>query len=142
MMRPPRLQQQRRGATAVEAAIIVLVFLIVVLGMIDLGVGIFRYHTLAEASRIAAREAIVHGSLALDPWNSGTADSQMHAKIKPFLDAAGVDARVTASYLDQGNRPGNRVQVTVAAPYQPILTSIVPGGPVTLSATATMIIAH
>lgn len=39
----------RRGATAVETAIVMLVLLTLVFGMLDLGVAIFRHHNLAIA---------------------------------------------------------------------------------------------
>ena len=63
----------RHGATMVEMAIVLLVFLMLVFGMLDLGLGVFRYNELAQASREVAREVVVHGAYAdkLGVWGPG-----------------------------------------------------------------------
>src|SRR5262245_9954157 len=55
---------RRRGATAVEWGIIALTFLYLVLGIIDLGIAVMQYNSVAEAARSGARCAIVHGNTA------------------------------------------------------------------------------
>ena len=45
----------RRGAATVEAAITLPVFLTLVLGMIDLSIGVARYNTLSQAAQYAAK---------------------------------------------------------------------------------------
>ena len=64
------LRRLRRGATAIELAIVLTLFLTLVFGMLDLGIAVFRYHIVCEAARQGARQAIVHGKLSdkLGTW--------------------------------------------------------------------------
>ncbi len=111
----------RRGATFVEMAIVLLVFLTVVLGMLDLGIGVYRSHVLAHAASQCARQAIVHGNLAarLGPWGpTAYSEKANHTHpiadvIRPLmsgLDPADVDILVT--WPDGGNDVEQRVSVT------------------------------
>ena len=71
-----RMKQLRRGATLVEAAIVLPVFLLLVFGIIELGLAVARYNMLAEVARDGARMAIVHGADAppeMAAWNSSSA---------------------------------------------------------------------
>ena len=143
----------RRGATAVETAIVMLVLLTLVFGMLDLGVAIFRHHNLAQAARQGARKAIVHGNLSsqLGAWGPETVTckasdpSPIAEAIRPFLvslDLSKVD--IVVEWLDGGNdgMSGHRVQVRVSAPYKPIMTFIFGNPSFTLRAESTMPIAH
>jgi Flp pilus assembly protein TadG len=51
-----------RGATTVEFAIVAPVTLLLIIGIIVMGLGIFRYQTVAMMAREASRYASVHGS--------------------------------------------------------------------------------
>ncbi len=149
-------RSNRRGATIVELAIVLLLFLILVLGMLDLGIGVFRRQTLAQAARQGARQAIVHGALAdrpefgYVPWGPGTltetADVGAHPvveKIRPYL--AGFDlseVTIQAEWLDGDHRFEDRVRVTVSAPYRPMMTFIFGNLEITLQGTSTMAVAH
>ena len=55
---------RRRGGTILELALILPIFLMLSLGMLDLGRAVFRYHVLNQAACQGARRAIVHGALA------------------------------------------------------------------------------
>ena len=70
-MRCPNERVCRRGAAMVEAAIILPVFLLLIFGMIDVGMGVFRNNLLSEAARHGARQAIVHGAFAPTGWDGG-----------------------------------------------------------------------
>jgi Flp pilus assembly protein TadG len=163
-MRPPnrhrtrRASGNRRGATLLELAVVLLPFLVLTLGMIDLGLGVFRYHIVANAARQAARRAIVHGAQAvvLGPWGptkiNVTADATGTAivdgnlagypdGIQPML--VGCDlakTTITIEWLDASNALGKRVRATVASPYTPVTLLFL--GSVTLHASSTLQIAH
>jgi Flp pilus assembly protein TadG len=157
-MKRPRLgcrggpRADRRGATIVEMAIVVSVFLTLVLGMLDLGIAVFRYHLLAQAARQGARQAIVHGSMAdrLGPWGpatyTGTSDVDGHpivAAIRPSLVGLHLSqVTIQAEWPDADNKFEQRVRVTVSAPYQPMMTFIFGNPTFTLQGTSTMRIAH
>jgi Flp pilus assembly protein TadG len=133
-------------------AIALPLILILSLGMIDLGIGVFRYNVLSYAARNAARQAIVHGSRAdrLGPWGPATlsftaADAHPIATaIEPILGASIDPANVTMDvvWVDGSNEVDNRVSVTLTAPFFPIMTFIFGNSPHTLHAESTMIIAH
>lgn len=157
---PRRRGRHRRGATVLELSFVLVSLLTVTLGMFDLGVGVFRYHILANAARHAARQAIVHGSMASagGVWGPTTIDVNANANGIPIIDGTvgglqiGVQplligcnlpqSRVVASWPQGTNELGDQVTVTVSAPFQPVLTFIFPGTSITLSATSTMQIAH
>ena len=143
----------RRGVAAVELAAVLFVFLTMVLGMLDLGIGVFRYHVLAAAARHGARQAIVHGSMAdeLGPWGPGKfngngADTHPLAEsIRTVLTGfQPADVKIVAEWPDGGNEFTNedRVRVSVSADYRPIMTFIFGNPKVTLEGTSTMPIAH
>jgi Flp pilus assembly protein TadG len=52
---------RRRGATLVESAIVLPVVLLLLIGLIVSGMGVFRYQELAHIARETARYASVHG---------------------------------------------------------------------------------
>ena len=146
----------RRGATLIETAITILIFLTLVLGMLDLGIAVFRHQMLSHAARQLARQAIVHGELAdrLGEWGPATfsgaandsnpitsdlSDGQSLADYLVGLDPASVT--VLVEWL-QGNALESPVRVTLTSPYQPIVTFIFGNPTITLSAVSEMQIAH
>jgi Flp pilus assembly protein TadG len=153
----------RRGAAAVEAAIILPVFLLIVLGTIDAGMAVFRYNTLSQAARQGARQAIVHGELAKPAFNGGpwmpapsggvppklgpldmnTTTSPLVLAVKPALVGCPQGSTtVTAEWLDSEDKAGDRVRVTVASTYQPMVSWIWGGTAISLRASSTMTVAH
>ena len=146
-----RSEAARRGTTTVELALVLLTFLVLVFGMLDLGLGVLRYNTLSQAARQVARQAIVHGAMAsrLGPW--GPADyTGTGSDTNPIAQAAqsslsGFDlseVNVQVSWLDGDNKLDQTVRATVSAPYQPLVTFIFGNPTFTLQATSTMQIAH
>ena len=109
--RTPRTR--RRGATMVEAAIILPVFLTLILGMLDLSIGVFRHHVVSQAARQGVRHAIVHGKLGppkKTAWGpaaytgKGDASHEIATAINPYLaglDPAQVDIQV--QWIDGSN---------------------------------------
>jgi Flp pilus assembly protein TadG len=63
MRRRRNLDSPRRGSSMVEAALILPVFFMFILGMVVIGIGIYRYQQVASLAREGARYASVHGSL-------------------------------------------------------------------------------
>ncbi|HUT14608.1 MAG TPA: TadE/TadG family type IV pilus assembly protein [Thermoguttaceae bacterium] len=140
-----------RGTTSVEMALVLLLFLTLVLGMLDLGIGVFRYNLLAQAARQGARQAIVHGTLAdrLGPWGpqsySGQGDDShpVADAVRPSLTAFDPsEVGIQADWIDGDNEFEKRVRIAVSAPYRPIMTFIFGNPTFTLRGTSTMPIAH
>ena len=144
---------RKSGATTVEMALALSLFLALILGSVDLGYGVFRQHVLSQAARHLARHAIVRGQLAdrLDAWGpdpiSDTASSghEVMQYIAPKLIGWDLDeVQVGVTWLDGDNdvRNGDRVHVEIRSPYRPIMTFIFGNPSIELSATSTMSIAH
>lgn len=152
-----RLQHRtdRRGEVLAEAALITLVFFVLILGMIDLGIGVFRQNTLSQAARHGVRQAIVHGSLAPTGWDGGpwgpstievfasASGSPMATAVGPMLVSCELEeTKIRVEWLDGGNNVEQRVRVTITTPYRPILTALFGNPSITLTASSTMPIAH
>ena len=162
-MRRANRRSIRQGAAAVEAAIILPVFLLIVVGTIDVGLAVFRHNTLSQAARQGARQAIVHGELAKPAFNGGPwmpapsggvsppigplamtdTSSPLVAAVKPTLVGCPEGSTtVTAEWLDNEDKTGDRVRVTVASTYQPMVSLIWGGSAISLRASSTMTVAH
>lgn len=143
--------RSRRGTSAVETGLVLMVFLTLVLGMFDMGLAVFRYHVVAQAARVGARQAIVHGGMAdrLGPWGPGaflgTAASSHPVANEVRASLSGIDPSATevrADWLDGSNEFEDRVRVSVSTPYRPIMTFIFGNPEFTIRAASTMLIAH
>jgi hypothetical protein len=152
----------------IEAALTLPLFIILVLGMLDLGLWVFRYHIIGQTARQLAREAIVHGSLAdrLGPWgpdpigplncvaNPAGDPRDAETRLRDIASRSviglnGSDVTFLVEWIDKddtppGNNPqvGNRVRVSVTATYEPIMTFIFGNPSVTVTGVSTMRIAH
>jgi Flp pilus assembly protein TadG len=142
----------RRGATAIEAAIVLSGLFVVLFGMLDLGLGVLEYNTLAEASRRLCRQAIVHGQMAtpqMTVWGpatlSGTAaDGSAYAQaLSPELATFELNqVKYTIAWPDGSIQYDSRVQVTVTYQYQPMMPFIFGSSAIPLQAVTTMLVAH
>lgn len=54
--------RSRRGQTLVEFALVLPLFVLIVVGLFNVGYGIYAYNTVANAARSAARVAVVNQS--------------------------------------------------------------------------------
>lgn len=142
----------RLGAAMVEMAIVLSVFLLLVLGTMDLGIATYRYNTLSQAARQGVRQAVVHGSLAppaMPAWGpatyNGTAgDGSPYAQaVSPMLAGFNLNAvTIKVEWPDGGNAIQQRVCFTVTTIYYPIVTSFFPNSSYTMRAVSTMPVAH
>jgi Flp pilus assembly protein TadG len=166
------VRTDRRGAALVEAAVMSPLFLTLVFGMLDLGGALFRNHVVCQAARQGARNAIVHGYLSpsqstTNAWGptpsyypeltsrslyanstswtvqADDPSDELACAIKPYLvglDPGTVTVRI--EWPDGDNDPGNRVTVTVTAPYRTVSLFLVGDHTITLAASSTMPIVH
>jgi Flp pilus assembly protein TadG len=120
---------RRRGATLVEAAIVYPVVLLLVLGVIVVGLGLFRFNQMAELAREGARWASVRGSqFASDTGKTAASSTDVANYVKGL--AAGLDPNsltVTTTWTTSNaltHKSGNltvknTVSVTVSYPWLP-----------------------
>ncbi|HJZ53871.1 MAG TPA: TadE/TadG family type IV pilus assembly protein [Gemmataceae bacterium] len=106
---------RRSGATLVEGALIYPVVFLVTLGLVLLGIAVFRYQQVAHLAREGARWAAVHGARyseenpTLPP---GTPDNIFEYGIKPR--AAGLDLKpsdVTVVWTDSNAQTSSVVVI-------------------------------
>jgi Flp pilus assembly protein TadG len=83
-----RLHRRRRGQTLVEFALVFPIFVMLLLGVFDIGRAVFAYNEITNAAREAVRTAIVNQDTAsiqerIVSQTSGTTVSQCVAFIEP-----------------------------------------------------------
>lgn len=152
MTEPNRLQRKRRGAAMVEAAIVLPVCAMLLIGMFDCCLLVIRYTAMGAAARQVAREAMVHGSRATPsqgswgplPLTTTASDNHQASKTAKGLLMAQDPSQVSINltWPDGANAPGNRVRASVSCTHWPLLA--IPGwyGATALTGTSTMTIAH
>jgi Flp pilus assembly protein TadG len=155
-----RNRQIRHGAAIVEAAFVLPLFLILTLGMIDLGIAVFQNNAVAEASRQGARICSVHGAYAADDstyptgvWGPTAYSGAGNASdpIPTAMSAAGALAGLKAANVTiavqwptgtNSVANGDTVQVTVSTNWTPVIFYVFGNKTVTLTATSITPIAH
>jgi Flp pilus assembly protein TadG len=119
-----------RGSTAVEFSLIGFTFIILLLGVVEMGRMVLVYTTIANAARAGARYAIVHGgertATGVDGPSgpSSTQTTQVQTVVQNFASAGLLNTSslvITVAYPDGTNTAGSHVTVTVTYPYDPLI---------------------
>ena len=143
---------RRRAVALVESAIVLAICLLLLLGMLELSMALIRHTVMSEASRRIARVAMIHGSKASDTqgkWgpapvstNAASSDPSAAAVRDVLMTLNPADVTIDLKWLDGGNEPDQRVQVTVSYTHYPIVP--IPGWytQLDLVGVSTMRIAH
>ena len=132
-------QKRERGTVLVENVMVMLTFFIITIGMIELGLGVWAYNTVAHAARSGARYAIVHGDgyCALCDHESeiktATKNAAIGLKLDPITD---IFVTPAASYAI-----GSNVTVRVTYTYR-FFSRVLPSASVSLHSTSTMVISY
>jgi Flp pilus assembly protein TadG len=149
-MRKPIIERSRAdlGSTMVEFSLIAFMFIIVLLGVVEMGRMVLVYTTVANAARAGARYAIVHGvnqtASSSGPGSPCTC-TQIQTVVKNFASAGLVDTSllvVTVNYPSGNNNAGSPVSVTVSYPYDPMVRYFTALLSDTLSSTSQGIITY
>ena len=105
-------RHRARGQALVEFALMTIFLVTLVVGILEISLFLYNYSVLTDAAKEGVRCGIVHCSRGV----TGT--------VNYVLSNASVHntsgTTVTVSYPDDGNAPGDRVQVTVSYPYNPL----------------------
>jgi Flp pilus assembly protein TadG len=120
-MRLPDRYQDRQGQALVEFALALIVFLVLLMGIFDLGRGIYMYNGVSQAAREIARVTSVHpgvtlGSSAETAAVVATQKSLVPNLGNPTFACVDIDDSAVAGTC----RGGMRVKVTIVAPYRPV----------------------
>jgi len=150
-VRPRSPHSRRHGVAAVEAAVVLTTFLVVLFALFDVAVASARSNALSESACRAARTAIVRGKkspaasrLGPTAWSGTAAGSHVISQaIRPLLitmPPGQVQVRLT--WPDGGNAIGQRVRVEVSYRQQNSVPFVFGSAPWPLHASSTMRIVH
>lgn len=130
--------RSREGAAAIEFALVVPLFLLVVAGIVEFGQAFRTQHVLTTASRRAARALTVDSA----------APGQVKQDVYDYCEMALGNVQVSMDVLVDGSNgigvgeaePGDDITVTVSVPYSAVGIAIYANlvGVDTLSATCTL----
>ena len=136
--RGPQLKRGRkreRGTSAVEFALVMPIFVLIIIGVLEISRAIWIHGTVAHAAREGTRYAMVRGAENKEPVTAADVQSYVQAKA-----GYGTSTQVTTTW-NPDNKPGSIVQVNVQYEFKS-LASILPIGPLALSSSSRMVIAH
>jgi hypothetical protein len=134
-MSGPGKRHPRKGATMVEATLVLSLFLVMLFGLFDVSYGLFLRHSLMHNGRVALRWGIVRD---YDP--TAITNKFLYGTPDPARDAKGLfgltPANVSVQHLDPGTQKA-RLVLTVSNFQYPIFTlgfaHIATGLPIVLS---------
>jgi Flp pilus assembly protein TadG len=124
-------RRNRGGVAVVEFAIVAPVFVLFVMGMIEVSRGLMIQEVITNAAREGARAAVVESSTT----------STVTSAVQTYLTAANVPtSAATITVTIPAVRYNNFATVTVSVPYSKVSWVPVPKylGSITLTATSTM----
>jgi hypothetical protein len=123
----PVIQSRRQGGQSlVEFALVIPVFLLILMGVVDFGMAVYKFNGVSQAAREIARVTSVHPCAGTTPCVPGSsAETAAVIKVQkgliPGLVVSGfqcVDNAGAASSPCDFSK--DSVKVTVLAPYQPV----------------------
>ncbi|HWG41906.1 MAG TPA: TadE/TadG family type IV pilus assembly protein [Gemmataceae bacterium] len=145
-------RSRRAGFAATESIVILPILMLLIIGTVVGGYGVFRYQQIAMLAREGARYASVHGGqYQQDTGNtSATAQDVYNNGIAPYATNLDRSQLTYSVSWNSGNTPysmsgeyekptGNTVTVTINYNWVPELYLV---GPITLSSTSTVPMAY
>jgi Flp pilus assembly protein TadG len=133
-MIPPLVRARlavRSGQSLVEFSIVCFMLCILTLAVFEMGRMVLVYATIANAARVGARYAVVHGSSRSAGAGASNASgpsnnpAQVLSVVTNFASAGILTTSrlvITVTYPGSSNAPGQLVDVTVSYPYDPLTT--------------------
>jgi hypothetical protein len=130
---------EERGQALVEFAFGIMVFLMLFIGMIDIGRGVFMFNGVAQAAREIARETSIYpGDGTLGSSTESVAMVATQRGLVPGLGAPTYECVDIAGTLQVDEcRPGDWVRVTTTTSFQPAVPFLVAFGPFVLTSSST-----
>ena len=132
-----RRQQRERGQGLVEFAIALVIFLNLLMGIIDLGRGVYTFTGTEQAATEIARVTSVHpgGSLGSSPETTGVVNVQR--KLVPGLSVTSYECvDISGGAVTGVCKPGYGywVRVTVSSTFNPVTPLALIFGPILMTA--------
>ena len=141
--RPAR--DRERGATLVEFAFVFLAFVLLTVGLMELGRGVWTYTTLAHACRQGARFAMVHGGYnpVKDAQDNNITEAAVEEAVK--ANVIGLDpSKITViTTWTPDHKRGSQIDIQVTYPFEVVTGSLIlPQGTLHLRARCRMIVVN
>ena len=122
-------RRQDAGQGLVEFALVIIVFLVILMGIVDFGMAVYKYNGVSQAAREIARVTSVHpcataGALTCAPGSSAETAQVVNVQ-KNLIPGLTVD-EIECIEQSGADTPGacdfskDSVRVVVTAPYRPI----------------------
>jgi Flp pilus assembly protein TadG len=109
----PGVMAEDSGATALEIALILPAFFLLLFGLFYFSITLFGYLNATYASRAAVRYASVHSSTSLSPATATT----VQAVTTPYLPSAPLATPTVTTTWTPSNTVGSTVSVTIKLVY-------------------------
>jgi Flp pilus assembly protein TadG len=136
----PSLLRRARGeagTTILEFALGSALLFTMIFGIIEFGWAVWQYNMVSDLAQEGARYAAVHGSQGTSPTPALASDIQTYVQGR----ASGIPVTVSTTWSNTSKTAGSTVTVQVSLPHTRF-TTLVTAGVMTLSSTASMIIAR
>jgi Flp pilus assembly protein TadG len=128
---------RERGQALVEFSLAIMVFLVIIMGIIDVSRLVYQYNGVAEAARSLAREASVHPGTTLG--NSAEMASVL-ATQRLLVQGLGTPTYtcidLSGATVSGTCQPGNWAKVTISSSFYPVTPLATILGSISLSAAA------
>lgn len=115
-----KLLRREQGQALTEFAFLLPVFLLLMVGLFDLGRAVFQLNTLAHAAQDGTRYAIVHGESSNDP--SGPGDDAAVVDVVRGAAIGVSDVSVAVTWPDLCAKRNCRVAVNATTRFEPVLS--------------------
>lgn len=117
--------ERDEGSALVEFSLIAFTFIILLLGVVEMGRLTLVYTTMANSARAGARYAIVHGGELTSGASGPGSTTAVQTVVKNYASAGLVNTAnltVTVAYPNGTNTAGSPVTVSVQYPYDPLVS--------------------
>lgn len=112
------VRKHRRGAAMVEAAMVLPIFFLAIVGIIEFGRGMMVSQLVTNASREAARRSVLDGSTNL------TVEQYIQDKLSASIGTSGTDVNVTISITPDPANSTSGNELVNAQPYDLVTVNV------------------
>jgi Flp pilus assembly protein TadG len=133
-----RRHHDPHGQALVEFSLAIIVFLVMVIGIFDLGRGVYAYNGVSQAAREVARVTAVHPGSPIGTSTQTTDRIAAQQALVPDMGTPSFSCETLYGAPSITCASGDFVKVTVTAQYTPV-SLLGLGGTVTLSPTSSVV---
>jgi hypothetical protein len=131
-----RRVRRDHGQSLVEFAIGIVVFLLMILGIVDLGRAVYQLSGVSQAAREIARTTSVHPGGTLGDSAQTAATVAVQRRLVPGLSVSSYDCvDIIGNAIAGDCKPGSWVRVTVRSRFDPSLPLLALVGPIDLTSS-------